>query len=277
MIKKLIFFVVVCLVVFPQTLSAQLAIDLSDSGGFNDFQGLAAGGSVNLGGAGTSTRFRSDGLLDTTFNLKSAIGIDNAGFPNSKIETNINQSATGIGVAGGDFGPDDSKFRYSDGGVSESIEFSLSVDGSPDGKVIFDQFVFEGLDAGESFTLQSEAFKTLTLNAGALGDNVDFDQGLGTFTFTGTGTNGQQVYTVSDDTITDLDAGLTTWTESGVDYTLAFTGTSIGGVSNNEASFKGFTFSAVPEPASMGLLAASGIGFVVYRRRKKKVNKKEPA
>ena len=276
MSKKLIFFVVVCLVVFPQTLSAQLAIDLSDSGGFNDFDGLAAGGSVNLGGAGTPTRFRADGAFDTTFNLISATGIQNTGNPNGFFASSLNQTSTGIGIAGGDNGENDDQFRWIPG-VSERIEFSLSND-NPDGKIIFDQFVFEGLDAGESFTLQSEAFKTLTLNtAGALGANVGFEQASGTFTFTGTGTDGQQVYRVSDLAITDLDAGLTTWTESDVDYTLAFTGTLTGGVSDNEASFKGFTFSAVPEPASMGLLAASGIGFVVYRRRKKKLNKKESA
>lgn len=275
MIKKLIFIAIVCLFASPRTLSAQLTVDLATGGGF-DFQGKAAGDSVDLGGFGTSTRFRADGMFDTTFNLKKVIGIDNAGSPGSEIETSLNQSGSGIGVAGGDFGAADDKFRYSDGGVSERIEFSMSTDASGS-KIIFDQFVFDGLDAGESFTLQSEAFKTLTLNPSAYGANVGFNQSTGTFTFTGTGIDGQQVYTVSDVTITDLDAGLTTWTESGVDYTLAFTGTSAGGVANNQASFKGFTFHAVPEPASMGLLAASGIGFVVYRRRKKKVNKKEPA
>lgn len=271
MIKKLILLAVVCVFASPRTLSAQLTVDLATKSGF---QGLQAGQSVFLGGDGDPTRF---GLMqDTTFNLKRVIGIDNAGSPGSEIETSLNQSGSGIGVAGGDFGAGDDKFRYSDGGVSERIEFSLSTDAS-DSKIIFDQFVFDGLDAGESFTLQSEAFKTLTLNAGALGANVGFNQSSGTFTFTGTGTDGQQVYTVSDAAITDLDAGLTTWTESDVDYTLAFTGTSTGTGADNAASFKGFTFNAVPEPASMGLLAVSGIGFVVYRRRKKKVNKKEAA
>jgi hypothetical protein len=272
MIKKLILLAIVCLFATPRTLSAQLVVDLADGAGY-DFQGLAAGGSVDLGGAGTPSRFKSDGVFDTTFNLKSVIGIDTTDNPSGEFDSSLNQSSTGIGIAGGDNGAGDDQFRWIPA-VSEKIEFSLSSKFQP-ARIIFDQFVFEGLDAGESFTLQSEAFKALTLNSGALGANVGFDQASGTFTFTGTGTNGQQVYTVSDVTVTDLNAGLTTWTASGVDYTLAFSATSTG--VTNAASFKGFSFHAVPEPASMALLAASGIGFVVYRRRKKKVNKKEPA
>ena len=271
MIKKLILLAIVCLFATPRTLSAQLVVDLADGAGY-DFQGLAAGGSVDLGGAGSPSRFTSGGILfDTTFNLKSVTGIDTTGNPSGEFDSSLNQTSTGIGIAGGDNGPADDQFRWIPG-VSERIEFSLSTAASI---VIFDQFVFEGLDAGESFTLQSEAFKALTLNSGALGANVGFDQASGTFTFTGTGTNGQQVYTVSDVTVTALDGGLTTWTESGVDYTLAFSATSTG--VTNAASFKGFSFHAVPEPASMGLLAMAGFGFVAYRRRKKKMNTKASA
>ena len=56
MIKKLILLAIVCLFATPRTLSAQLAVDLADGAGY-DFQGLAAGGSVDLGGAGTPSRF----------------------------------------------------------------------------------------------------------------------------------------------------------------------------------------------------------------------------
>lgn len=256
-----------CLMVCPTVTYGQIVVDFTTDTRFN---GMGIGDTVTLDKSNTS-RYGED--FDSVFTLVDAQAIKNLGNQglgqDFEASNQLNTSGNGLGVGGGADGGEqdvlDGDFDFFNGD-GDRLSFNLSVEGvsTATSKIIFDEFVFSGLSANESFTLQSDAFVD-EFGGQTFGDGVTFVSETGTFTFTSDGT--QQAFELTPST--DLDLSNAVWAREDAVYTLAFAG---GDVDPGSAHFAGFTFHAVPEPASMGLLAAAGVGFVVYRRRKKKVN-----
>ena len=283
MSKKLFLLALSVAVVLPAVASAQLAegivVDFETD---SRFDGLGIDGSVTLDSSSSSTRYNGGVIFDSVFTLEGARAVSGTGMDAELVEatgiySNIDpgggSGTYGLGVGGGNFGDSDNEFNFSEG-LGEEIDFSLSVE-DPTGAantIVFDKIAFSGLDDGETFTLQSAGFAGKGFAAFTYDSGVGYVEsgGVGTFTFTGNGSKQEFELTPT----TDVNYDRAVWAEKDSTYTLAFGG---GSVNPSSARFAGFTFHAVPEPTFMGLLAASGIGFVVHRRRKKKLNKRESA
>lgn len=274
MSKKLFLLAAVCLAFCPVVVSAQITVDFSQESGLSDFQGLTAGDQVLLDGAGGynagGSRYGFD--FDSKFTLVDA---EYATLGGTFDAPNLNTGASGLGVAADGNAGKPTFDANNDFG--DAITFNLSVEDFVGGSIVLDKFVFSDLSDNEFFTLQSEGFKGKGYSGN--GDDIQYDESSGTFKFLGD-TGGDGEYRLTEDSNLDwFDSTEAVYISESDNLTLAFgwvdpQGT---GDSPNAAFLKSFTFHAVPEPASMGLLAASGIGFVVYRRRKKKLNTKASA
>ena len=288
MIKKVFPLVLVLAGILQGFASAQITVDFGQGNGLIDFQGLTSvpgSNTVDLSSYnGGASRFGYNGGYDSTFTLLDLrIATSTGTTPGTKLNTGAN----GLGVGGSGGNADKATFdafqEENEDSFGDSIVFNLSVDGySGKGNIILDKFVFNDLGSNEFFTLQSDGFKGK--NYSGNGSDIDFTESTGTFTFYGSdSSSGDAEFVLTDEAITDWYDPVSpqsVYISENDNLSLAFgyaNPTVPGANAGNAATLRSFTFHAVPEPASMGLLAVSGIGFVVYRRRKKKVNKKEPA
>ena len=285
MIKKVFPLVLVLAGILQGFASAQITVDFGQGNGLIDFQDLTSvsgSNTVDLSSYNSGAS-RYGHNFDSEFTL---VDLRIATPTGTTAGTKLNTGVNGLGVGGNAGNADKATFdAFQDDGedsFGDSIVFNLSVEDFDNGFIILDKFVFNDLGSNEFFTLQSDGFKGK--NYSGNGVDIDFTESTGTFTFYGSDTSsGDTVFELTDETNTDWYDPVSpqsVYISENDNLSLAFgyaNPTVPGANAGNAATLKSFTFHAVPEPASMGLLAVSGIGFVVYRRRKKKVNKKEAA
>ena len=157
MSKKLFLLAALIAAVCPGVVTAQIVVDFTSD---TRFDAMEIGDTVLLDKSGTS-RYGED--WDSVFKLEDAQAITKltGGSFGQGLETSeqLNRSVGGLGVGGGltgDQGALDGDFDYY-AGAGDQISFSLSNEG-PLSRIVFDEFAFTGLDAGEKFTFQSDAF-----------------------------------------------------------------------------------------------------------------------
>ncbi|MDB4756372.1 PEP-CTERM sorting domain-containing protein [Mariniblastus sp.] len=244
---------------FQATLSAQIVLDFSNVDVQNAFDGAVVGDRIDLSPFNQGNSPKLNHNADTTFiitQINANMGAGN--------ELSASAGQLGVGRAS-----NPNQFD----GFSEGFSFQSDVDGNGGNyfKTYFEEFQFNDLDfqfddggitITEEFSLTSESFKNNGWENETWGDasnKIVYNEGTGTFTFSvGTSTGATDTWDLK------LNGEIVVFVDEVDDVSLTYFSNDGFGF----ASVGSLTLHAIPEPGTLGLLAACGMGAVFYRRRK---------
>ncbi|MDG2470159.1 MAG: PEP-CTERM sorting domain-containing protein [Pirellulaceae bacterium] len=244
---------------FQANLSAQIVLDFSNVDVQNAFDGAVVNDRIDLSPFNQGNSPSPFINADTTLIITQIAANSGAG---NELSASAGQLGVGRAINPNTFD-----------GFTEGFSFQSDVDGNGGNyfKTYFEIIEFNDLDyqysdsgvtITEQFSLSSNSFKNNGFENETWGDasnKIVYEESSGRFTFSvGTSTgatdtwdlkiNGEIVVFV--DEVDDVE--LTYFTNGGDEF----------------ASVASLTLHAIPEPGTLGLLAACGMGAVFYRRRK---------
>jgi len=197
---------------------------------------------------GSSSLF-TDGAITSTLTTRSLTEMDGTSHTTAGSGVLLNTVSGSIGINSS--GSSDSSSRFDN-------QEAWTFDWSTDSEFTFIDLAFFTSSATETFQLQSDDWKGLTLTPGSA--SVSFNSSSGTFTLSDKGN-------LDEFNLNDLSGGVTLAVAAGTDITISYSNDGSNS-SNTNASFTEMQFNLIPEPSVLSLLGLFTLTSAFHRQRK---------